>query len=389
MKKNLFPLVLSALLLFPNTVLAQTPFTDVTGHWAAAEIETIYQKGYLKGITNDTFSPNTQVTRAELAASLDRIFDFNYDNLKFVKAPTAKDFYDDIQDGQWYSDVILKCGLNGVINTENRKFSPDQPVTRLEMAKAINNSFRAKSLGVVATMMWPVYADTQNLSQEDQNAISLIFNTGIMKGKTSQQFNPNDNITRAELAVILNRTLSTLQHAFPINEEPTNGDQKVDYIEAESEKNKELEKAIIKELGLSEEEAKQTRYYYNYVDLNDDKTPEVFVQLMGLFTSGTGGDTGLVFLQKNQGFELLQKFTLIRNPIIISNEKTKGWHDIIIKISGGGVTPHYVSLKFDGEKYPNTSDGEELKNEKIEGTGLISNDIAKDFENQKGLYLSN
>ncbi len=227
MKKKLFPFVLSALLLFPTTVLAQTPFTDVAGHWAATEIETIYQKGYLKGVSNDTFSPNTQVTRAELAASLDRIFDFNYDNLKFVKAPTATDFYDDIQAGQWYSDVILKCGLNGVIATENRKFNPDQPVTRLEMAKAINNSFRAKSLGVVATLMWPVYADTQNLSQEDQNAISLIFNTGIMKGKDSQQFYPHDPITRAELAVILNRTLNTLQHAIPLRETPAS-EQKSD-----------------------------------------------------------------------------------------------------------------------------------------------------------------
>lgn len=71
-------------MLFPNTVLAQTHFTDITGHWAATEIETIYQKGYLKGISSDKFSPNTQVTRAELAIALDRVFDFNSNNVNII-----------------------------------------------------------------------------------------------------------------------------------------------------------------------------------------------------------------------------------------------------------------------------------------------------------------
>lgn len=220
MKRKLFPLLLSGLLLFPNAVLAQANFTDVTEHWAATEIESIYQKGYLKGISSDKFSPNTQVTRAELAAALDRMFDFNYADLEFIKAPTAKDFYDDIPENQWYSDVALKCGLNGIIDTKDRKFCPDQPVTRLEIAEAVNNSFHAKKLGVMTTLMWPAYEDTTNLPQEDQSDISFIFNAGIMKGKDSQHFNPHDNITRAELAVILSRTLNTLEHAFPISEEP-------------------------------------------------------------------------------------------------------------------------------------------------------------------------
>lgn len=184
MKKKLFPFVLSALMLFPNTVLAQTHFTDVTGHWAASEIETIYQKGYLKGMSSDKFSPHTQVTRSELATALDRVFDFNSHDLNIIT-----------------------------------QANPNQPVTRLEIAKAINDSFKAKKLGLISTLMMPFFEDTLKLSQEDQNAIVLIFNTGIMKGKTPQNFHPHDNVTRAELAVILNRTLDAKQHAFPIKEE--------------------------------------------------------------------------------------------------------------------------------------------------------------------------
>lgn len=162
----------------------------------------------------------------------------------------------------------------------------------------------------------------------------------------------------------------------------------VTFIPAETVKNKALEEAIIKELKMDDNDAKKTRYYYNFIDLNGDKNKEVFVQLVGPSTSGTGGDTGLIFQQKNDGFKLVQKFTLIHNPIIVSTEKTNEWNNLILEVSGGGVKSHYVQLKFDGNKYPNPSDAKEIdKNTKVKGIGIIHNDIGADFENGKGLFL--
>ncbi len=162
----------------------------------------------------------------------------------------------------------------------------------------------------------------------------------------------------------------------------------LNYIAAETVKNQGLEQQIIKALKMDDSEAKETRYYYNYIDLNGDGIKEVFVQLVGPYTSGTGGDIGLIFQQKNNGFHLVQQFSLIRNPIIISNEKTNGWNNMILEVSGGGITAQRVELKFNGTKYPNPSDGIELKkNTKVKGTGIIKNDIAADWETGKALYL--
>lgn len=161
------------------------------------------------------------------------------------------------------------------------------------------------------------------------------------------------------------------------------------YINSENEKDGQLSEAIIAALNLNENAAKKTRYYYNYVDLNDDGTAEIFVQLVGPFTGGTGGDTGLVFQRNDQRLELLQMFTLVRNPIIISSEKTNGWHDIIIRISGGGIKAHFVCMKYDGSSYPNPSAAELLENDAaIKGIGIINDDIAQDFRTGKGLYLN-
>lgn len=162
----------------------------------------------------------------------------------------------------------------------------------------------------------------------------------------------------------------------------------VDYIASETEKNSLLEEAIIKELKLNDEEAKKTRYYYNFIDLNGDGKKEVFVQLVGPFTSGTGGDTGLILKQEKDHFELLQRFTLIRNPIIVSTHQTNGWNDLILEVYGGGAEAAKVQLKFDGEQYPNLADAVKLEeSEKVEGIGIIQNDLAADVVNGKGLYL--
>lgn len=46
---------------------------DVTGHWAEKEIRRCMERGILKGYPDGSFQPDQPVTRAELAAVLDRL----------------------------------------------------------------------------------------------------------------------------------------------------------------------------------------------------------------------------------------------------------------------------------------------------------------------------
>lgn len=216
MKNKLFLCLLVTLLLVPSIGFAQTPFTDVENHWAATDIEAVYQKGLMQGITSNQFDPESNITRAEMAVCLDRLFKFDYDDKKFIKQPAISDLYDDVEENSWYSDVALKCGLNNIFSTEDRKFQPNQPVNRIEAGSAIEKSLLAKNLGVITTMMWPVFEDTVNIPAEDQNVICFVVNARIMQGNDDDQFRPYDSITRAEFAAILNRTAQTLEHAFPI-----------------------------------------------------------------------------------------------------------------------------------------------------------------------------
>lgn len=229
MKNTFILLLLIAFLLIPNTGFAQTPFTDIEDHWAISDIEKVYHKGLMKGTAKDIFAPNKEISRAELAVCLDRIFDLNYDNLRFIKEPSPADFYDDVPENEWYSEAVLRTGLHNIFEVQDRKFKPSQSVTRIEIACAIDRAFDVKKLSVITTQIWPMYSDTAKLNQEEQNAICFMYNTGIMKGKSAKHFVPYGKLTRAELAVIFNRTLATLENAEQYADDNASFNKSVNY----------------------------------------------------------------------------------------------------------------------------------------------------------------
>lgn len=164
--------------------------------------------------------------------------------------------------------------------------------------------------------------------------------------------------------------------------------EKIAAVLSEKEANPDLEKALRAKYDLDENSAKQTRYYYNYVDLDGDGTNEIFAEVVGPFTSRSGGDNAIIYKYSNGILEEVEDFSLIRNPVIISEEKTNGWKDIIVESSGGGSEKKYVVLKYDGDEYSDVNESESISSIKdVSGVAIISNDMAKDLEDGNGLYL--
>lgn len=164
--------------------------------------------------------------------------------------------------------------------------------------------------------------------------------------------------------------------------------EKIASVLSEKERKPELEKALKEKYDLDDKGAKETRYYYNCIDLNVDGVNEIFVEVVGPFTSGTGGDSAVIYKDNNGTLEEISDFTLIRNPIIISDEKSNGWNDIIVEYSGGGAPKKYAILKYDGNKYSKVNESETIDSIKdVSGVAIISNDMEKDMKASEGLYL--
>ena len=130
-------------------------------------------------------------------------------------------------------------------------------------------------------------------------------------------------------------------------------------VKSERVRDKKLEEAIRRTFPeYPKMPAGEIDYYYNWVDLDGDGKPEVLVFLFGPEVCGTGGCGALVFKSTTGGYRVAGDIVLARNPIIVSEHKTHGWHDLIMFVVGGGIRPgHYSVVRFDGKQYPeNPSD---------------------------------
>lgn len=124
-------------------------------------------------------------------------------------------------------------------------------------------------------------------------------------------------------------------------------------IFSEKKRNPKLEASIISNLEIKKENDKTTRYYFNYVDLNNDSVSEVLVYIFWGYFCGTGGCDAYLFKQIKNKFVLVTHFGPVRNPIVVSEKYTKGWKSLIFFNSGGGINSGFYSVcRFNGSGYP-------------------------------------
>lgn len=216
MKRFLPWLLVFLMLTMAGTAAAQNApgdFGDVQGHQAESDINFISDLGLMNYTgTNEQglklFSPDEKVSRAQLAVILQRTFQLDYGQIKFIKAPAATDYYQDVDNQAWYANALVMCAVNNIFPVSG-SFYPDQPVTRLETAQAIYNCFNAKGISVPMIMLYPVFNDTGSLSQVEMNAVIFADNTGIIKSDNNS-FKPQETISRADMAGILSRCVKLL-----------------------------------------------------------------------------------------------------------------------------------------------------------------------------------
>jgi hypothetical protein len=101
-------------------------------------------------------------------------------------------------------------------------------------------------------------------------------------------------------------------------------------------------------------QAKETYYQSAFVDLKDNGTLDAIVYLTGNGWCGSGGCTTLILSPKDLSYDVVAKITVTKLPIRILTTKSNGWHDIALRVQGGGVIRAYdAKLRFNGQTYPN------------------------------------
>ena len=180
----------------PST--SRIPFTDVTTTaWYYDAVQYMYESGMMNGTSANTFSPNATTTCAMIVTMLHRL----------EGEPNASSAsFTDVASSMYYADAVAWAQATGVVNgTSATTFSPNQAITREQMATILYRYAQFKGYDVTASNNLNAYTDASQISPYAITAMRWANAEGLITGNTATTINPAGDATRAEVATILMR----------------------------------------------------------------------------------------------------------------------------------------------------------------------------------------
>ena len=104
-------------------------------------------------------------------------------------------------------DCIKMFGITS--GTTATTYSPADPVSRWQMALFLSRMYTPTGI-TAGTGTFTAFTDIGDLSSEIQTAVNAIAASGVTIGTSAGVYSPNDNVTRAEMAIFLNRMTDIL-----------------------------------------------------------------------------------------------------------------------------------------------------------------------------------
>lgn len=175
-----------------SAVPEKTVFTDVDGHWAKDAIISLYDKSIISGYADNTFLPDSPITRAEFVVMAVRLLGAQYNQtMSFA----------DVNTSDWFYQSVMTAAANGwVSGISDTEFAPNKLITR-EDAAVIMYRAAGASLGVAEGAA--DFSDAAEISPYAAEAVAAMYENGIISGYDGA-FYPKKEITRAEAAQIFN-----------------------------------------------------------------------------------------------------------------------------------------------------------------------------------------
>lgn len=171
-------------------------FTDTSGHWAESAIMQAVAKKIVNGYLDNTFRPNATITRAEFTVMLANALKPGKGSVNPIK------FSDEIP--VWAQEAVDLAVTNGWVSGDgNNRFRAGDPITRAEMVKMLGVALGWKTDEIGAS----AFADRSLIPAWALPYVDAGNALGLIQGRDGGQFAPTATATRAEVTVLLMRSL--------------------------------------------------------------------------------------------------------------------------------------------------------------------------------------
>ena len=169
---------------------------DFKGHWAEQDFRSWVDKGLITGYGNGIYKPDQPISRGELIALINRMFNLQADSgQSFKDVPVSSTLYKEVQKGTaagyitGYSDGTIR---------------PGEPVTRQEAAVMLSRVF-SLAPSAEADTAGSALTDIASLPEWSRAAVQALADQVYVSGYGDNTFRASGVITRAEALRLMNR----------------------------------------------------------------------------------------------------------------------------------------------------------------------------------------
>ncbi|MDD1504869.1 S-layer homology domain-containing protein [Lysinibacillus sp. CNPSo 3705] len=175
----------------------QVKFKDIEGVYSKDAIEELANRHIVFGTSTGYYSPNNPLTRAQFCAMLVRSLGLEATGTNTFKDVKAKD---------WFASDVQALYDAGIIKgVSASKFNPNGTLTRQQAALMLERTL--DYLNVKKESYSLNFADADKISEDAKSAVAVMQGLGIFTGKPGDVFDPYSNLTRAQMAKVLLKTL--------------------------------------------------------------------------------------------------------------------------------------------------------------------------------------
>ena len=160
-------------------------------HWALAQ-------GVMNGTGDGLFVPDGTATRAMTVTMLWRLDG---------EPAGGSNPFEDVQAGSWYEQAVNWAFENNIVKgRSDTVFSPDDPVTREQLAAILYRYAQQKGLGFTGAWAFtPEFSDAADITDYAYEPMCWMNMNGIIQGMDDGTLLPKDNSTRAQIATMFMR----------------------------------------------------------------------------------------------------------------------------------------------------------------------------------------
>lgn len=182
-----------------NQTTVKNTFNDISHRaWAITAINNMASQGFIVGRGNSAFAPDDTCTRADFSIVLIKMLGYD--------SGVAASNYADVKTSEYYYNYVGIAKEKGIeAGVSENSFRPKTAITREEIMVMVYKGLKTKGITMnTDTAVLNKYTDSNKIAAENKEAVAALINSGTVTGTSDTILDPSSNITRAQMAVLLN-----------------------------------------------------------------------------------------------------------------------------------------------------------------------------------------